>query len=80
MNLMDAERRAERAKSLLNDDVLKEAFDLIEADCIARWKGCTALAHRKREKLWFELKAIESLKAKLQTAVSDGRMIAANRK
>lgn len=78
--MIDPERRAQRAQALLNDDVLKEAFDLIEADCISQWKACSTLAHRKREKLWFELKALESLKSKLQNAVSDGRISAANRK
>jgi hypothetical protein len=77
---MDVERRAERAKALLNDEVLKDAFAQIEADCVAQWKSTSALSHKKREKLWAELKAIESLKGKLQSFADTGRLIQAAKK
>jgi hypothetical protein len=78
--MMDAERLAQAAKGLLDSEATKEAFTQIEQDLFAQWKACSALAHKKREKLWFELKAIESLKSKLQTFVDHGRLTAANRK
>lgn len=71
---MDAERLAQRAAAILNDDATKEALAQIEQDLIAQWRGCSALAHKKREKIWFELKAIEGLKSKLQAFVDNGRL------
>lgn len=77
---MDIERRAERAHSLLNDELLKEAFSLIEADCIAEWKATSFREDDKREKLWMQVKAIDILKSKLQQAVTDGQISKANRR
>lgn len=75
----DVERRADRARRLLDDGLLKESFDLIEADCIKEWKNTNFREQDKREKLWMQVKAIDVLKSKLQQAVTDGQLAKANR-
>lgn len=77
---MDIDQRAERAQRLLGDELLKEAFALIEADTIAEWKSTSFREADKREKLWMQVKAIDVLKSKLQQAVTDGQLAKANRK
>ena len=74
--MSDPVRRAERARQLLDDETIKWAFEQIETDCIAQWRGSSALAINKREKLYHELRALVALKAKLQSAVDDARIMA----
>ena len=76
---MTPEQRGERARLLLDDDLLKDAFALIEADCVVQWKGTAPANVAGREKLWQQLKAIEAVKAKLQQAIADGKIAKASR-
>ena len=77
--MSDPVRRAERARQLLDDETIKWAFEQIETDCIAQWRGSSALSIKKREKLYHELRELDALKAKLQSAVDDAQIRAASR-
>jgi len=70
---MRPEERAARgfaAKALLDDPTIKEAFDEIEAEIIEQWRNSSSrwgawFTHRKRERLWIELRTIMELRRKL---------------
>lgn len=66
--------RAERAAELLNDKILLEMFELVEGDVMKEWRGSPPLANEEREKLWMQLKALEAVKAKLQSVYDDAKI------
>ena len=71
---MDYEARARRAEMLLSDDLVKEALDTLEADCVALW-GATGLADAaKREQAWLMLKSAQRFRGYLQAIVDDGKL------
>ena len=69
---MTPEQRGDRARNLLNDDVLKDALDMIEKDCLDQWRATSFRDADAREKLWMQVKAIDIFRAKLHQAVADG--------
>lgn len=71
---MTPEQRGERARTLLNNDVLKEAFETAEADCIAQWKATKAHDTDLREKLWTQVRAFDVIRSKLHQAIADGEI------
>lgn len=63
--------RAMRAQALLEDEVLREAMDAIEARLIDQCKGTAAAAVTLREEIWGEIRALQSIRIKLRGWVSD---------
>lgn len=73
----DPIRRAERAKALLSDDVLTDAFAQVRADILSEWENTRRTYTVKREKLWCELKALDAVRAKLHGVVMNGKILKA---
>lgn len=69
---MDAITKANHAKRLLDDDVLKEAFEDIERDIFFEWRNTSSSEHSERAELFHTLKGLERLKARLQAIFDDG--------
>jgi hypothetical protein len=67
-----ATNRAMRAKALLGDELLIEAFDAIEADLVMGWKDSDPRDTDGRERVWNALQALGKVKDFLQNAVANG--------
>jgi hypothetical protein len=67
---MDSIERGNRAKALLDNEVLVSAFDEIETTTIQLWKGTSD--KETRDELWYTLKGMERFKTVLEAAVSSG--------
>jgi hypothetical protein len=67
-----ATNRAMRAKALLGDELLIEAFNVIEADLVERWKASNPRDTDGRERVWNALQAVGKVKEFLHYAVANG--------
>jgi hypothetical protein len=72
--LQSAINRGQKARELLDNDLLREAFDKLEADYIAAWRVTRALDRDAREKLWQALQIVGKVRAHLGTVLSNGKV------
>ena len=63
--------RARRVAALLDDQDVREAFERIERDILAEWRG--ALDAEKREECWHDMGALMRLRARLKGFAGDLR-------
>ncbi len=69
---MDPITKSNHAKRLLEDEVLKEAFEQVEHDIFFEWKTTAPSEHSKRSDLFHTLEGLERLKARLRAILDDG--------
>lgn len=69
-------QRGQRAELLLNDDLLKEAFDTIEAEYIKAWVGSPPRDTEGRERVWQAVQIVGRVKTHLQSVAATGRLSA----
>lgn len=67
---MDSITRGHRAKELMDDPLIKEAFELIEQQIHIEWKN--ASNGSDREELWYTLRALERFKDYFNIAMQNG--------
>lgn len=70
--------RAERARLLLNDELLREMFDTIERDAFDQWKASALNSYDERTDLFYLVKGIEALKTRLQAVIDEGLLVSRN--
>lgn len=75
---MDAAAKALRAKQLLDDELLTEVLDSIEAAAIRAWRTTGSDRQQDREVAYYSIKAAERVRNTLQGIVDNG-LIEANR-
>lgn len=75
---MDAETRARRARQLLDDPLLIEVLDAIEAAAVTAWRQTSSAQQLEREVAWYSAKAAERVRNTLEGIVDNG-LIEANR-
>lgn len=75
---MDAATRATHAKQLLDDPLLTEVLDTLEAEAIDAWKRTADDQSELRERLFQMVLANQRLRAKLHS-IRDNGLIEANR-
>ena len=63
--------RAKRVAALLDDQDVREAFETIERDILAEWRG--AIDAGKREECWHDMGALMRLRARLKGFAGDLR-------
>jgi hypothetical protein len=66
--------RGRRAQELLDDDLLKEAFNTLKEQLKNQWADSPVRDTEGREKLWLMLKLLESVEGHLSTVVTTGKM------
>ena len=66
--------RARRAQSLLNDPLIKEAFETLEKDLLATWKQSGTGDKETRESLWLAMRLLDRLRIHLQSILETGQM------
>ena len=70
--------RANRAKLLLEDETLLEAFAEVESDIYLEWRTSSIGDDAARSDLFHTLKGLERLKARLQAILEAGVIAARN--
>lgn len=73
----DTTRLGQAAKRLLEDPVLRLAFELLEDDCIRNWRNTPASDKEARELWYWRLFALRDAEAKLRAIVGDANQLAA---
>ncbi len=75
MSAREAEqRRAEQARRLLEDPLMREAFAAVEDGLRERWLATAEDAAVERERLWLSLRLLRQVQGFLQEAVTTGRL------
>jgi hypothetical protein len=75
---MDVITKANHAKRLLEDELLKEAFAQVEKDIFEEWRMSGYADDDARSDMFHTLKGLERLKARLQ-AILDNGLVAKSR-
>lgn len=68
--------RGRRAQELLDDDLLKSAFEDLEKAYVAAWRDTSVDNVTGREKLFLAINVIGKVRDHLVTIASDGRLAA----
>lgn len=76
--MTDALRRAEHAKRLLEDELVKEALQSIEDELTRGWKESPATDQGGRERIFQMLCILQSFRRFFETAMNDGKVHAYN--
>lgn len=66
--------RAARAKSLLNDELLQEAFAKLDAAYVQAWRDSDPRDNDGRQRVWQAIQVLGKVRAHLTTMVSDGKL------
>jgi len=65
-------QRGLRAEVLLADDLLQEAFNGVDAECVAAWRAAETPA--QREEAWALLAALAKVQQRLRSIMADGTL------
>ena len=71
---MNEEERVGRAKSLLNDDLFNEAFDVLRKDLMNRWESSGSPEVEARESIWLAMRLLDRIHAHISSIVETGHM------
>lgn len=70
--------RARKAQELMEDEVLTEAFDLLEQRYLQELRDTKLTQEQERTQLWHRLKVLEHIRRELQAMVEDGYVVRLN--
>ena len=71
---MSNDLREEKAKRLLNDPLLKEAFDTLEKSLYDTWCHSSVKEVDVREQTWLSMSLLERVRLHLSSIVETGEM------
>ena len=71
---MDQEERERRAQSLINDELLNEAFTLLKEDLMNRWSNSGSTDLEARESIWLAMRLLDRIRGHLTSIVETGQM------
>jgi hypothetical protein len=74
MTLEEERRRGEQARRLLDDPLLKEAFQNVETALREAWAATADDAAAERERLWLMLKLLGRVRGDLMEVLETGRL------
>ena len=67
-------QREEHARRLLNDVLLKEAFDTLKEDLMNRWSHSGTTDSEARESIWLAIRLLERIENHIKSIVETGHM------
>ena len=71
---MDQEQRERRAQSLIDDELLKESFDVLKEDLINRWSNSGSTDLEARESIWLAMRLLDRIRSHLMSIIDTGHM------
>ena len=71
---MDPELRLQRAKALLEDELLTEAFDIIKTELMDRWENSASTEADAREAIWLGLQLLTRVRRHLESILMTEEM------
>jgi len=71
---MTLEERERRAQSLVNDPLLKEAFDVLKEDLMGRWSQSGSTDLEARESIWLAMRLLEKIHGHITSIIETGHM------
>ena len=71
---MDQEQRERRAQSLIDDELLKEAFDVLKEDLMNRWSNSGSTDLEARESIWLAMRLLDKIHGHITSIVETGHM------
>ena len=71
---MSDDLREERAKSLLNNELFNESFDILRKDLMDRWSASGSSELEARESIWLAMRLLDKLYGHVQSIVETGHM------
>ncbi|MDO9313391.1 MAG: hypothetical protein Q7T97_02460 [Burkholderiaceae bacterium] len=78
MKLVEEQTRGRRAQDLLDNEVLAEALDAIEAEVVAMWSDCPSRDTDGKEALWQLMKTSKKFRSILLGYIKTGNMATEN--
>ena len=70
--MSDVSRNAQRAQDFLKDELIIKIFETLEDEIKSHWQTTSHEKSEEREQLYYELRALESIKRKLRGYVDNG--------
>ena len=67
-------RREEHARRLLEDVLLKEAFDTLREDLMNRWSHSGTTDSEARESIWLAIRLLDKIDGHIRSIVETGHM------
>ncbi len=74
MSLEQELTRGERARRLLEDPLLVEAFDAVEAALRSAWAATGEAEERERERLWLMLRLLGRVRGHISSVMETGKL------
>ena len=71
---MTPEERVRRAKSLIDDPLLNEAFDVLKEDLMNRWSVSGSTDLEARESIWLAMRLLEKIHGHITSIIETGHM------
>ena len=71
---MTPEERERRAKSLIDDPLLNEAFDVLKEDLMNRWSSSGSADLEARESIWLAMRLLDKIHGHITSIIETGRM------
>jgi len=71
---MDQEQRERRAKSLIDDELLNEAFEVLKEDLMNRWNHSGSTDLEARESIWLAMRLLDRIHGHINSIIETGHM------
>ena len=71
---MTPDERVRRAKSLIDDPLLNEAFDVLKEDLMNRWAYSGSTDLEARESIWLAIRLLDKIRSHITSIVETGHM------
>ena len=71
---MTPEERERRARSLIDDPLLNEAFEALKEDLMNRWNHSGSTDLEARESIWLAMRLLDRIRGHIHSIVETGHM------
>ena len=68
------DERARHANNLLQDDLFREAFEVLKEDLMNRWRHSGSTESEARESIWLAMRLLDRLEGHFKSIVETGQM------